>query len=188
MSSVYDKYYQRENLFGEPYTELIAFYSSYPKRGKLLDLGCGQGRDSIAIARQGYEVVGIDNSVLGITQMNEKAAQENLTLTGIVDDIFKYDRFSGFEFILLDSMFHFTKKDRLKEIDFINKIITCCDPKTIITFCIQNSGKKVATLNKTLSALAGIDRIHEISFPYQFKDDTTGHVSTTEYKIIVVKT
>ena len=71
MTVTYDKYYQTENLFGEPYPELIEFFAEYPYKGKLLDLGCGQGRDAIALARLGYSVTGIDNSKVGIQQMNQ---------------------------------------------------------------------------------------------------------------------
>ena len=65
----YDKYYKTEDLFGEPYPELIDFFKIYEPKGKLIDLGCGQGRDSISLAKLGYNVTGIDNSKVGIDQM-----------------------------------------------------------------------------------------------------------------------
>lgn len=37
MPVTYDKYYQTENLFGEPYPELIEFFAEYPRKGKVLD-------------------------------------------------------------------------------------------------------------------------------------------------------
>ncbi len=40
----YDKHDQTENLFREPYPELIGFFAEIPKKGAVLDLGCGQGR------------------------------------------------------------------------------------------------------------------------------------------------
>lgn len=187
MGSGYNTYYQTEDLFGEPYPELIAFFSSYSRKGKLLDLGCGQGRDSIAMARLGFEVTGIDNSTLGIAQMNKKARKEKLNLTGIVDDIYQFEAFPDFDFILLDSMFHFTKKDLQKEIGFIKKIIAGSNKGAVVAFCIQNSDKKVSLLNDTLDSIGETTRIHEVSFPYQFKDDATGHISTTDYKMIVIK-
>ena len=58
MNVEYDKYYQTEKLFGEPYPELINFYAEIKNKGKLLDLGCGQGRDAIALAKKlGYSKV-----------------------------------------------------------------------------------------------------------------------------------
>ena len=187
MNSGYDSHYQTEDLFGEPYPELITFFSTFPKKGKVLDLGCGQGRDAIAIARLGYQVVGIDNSKVGIKQLNEKAIGEKLKLKGIVDDIYQYDAFSDFDFILLDSMFHFNKKDLQKETDFIKRIVDCSKQETVIVFCIQNTGKKISILNSTIDFNGDIGRIHEASFPYQFKDDATGHISTTDYKLIAIK-
>lgn len=47
MKVEYDNYYQTEDLFGAPYPELIAFYASMEKKGRLLDVGCGQGRDAM---------------------------------------------------------------------------------------------------------------------------------------------
>ncbi|MEZ4951696.1 MAG: methyltransferase domain-containing protein, partial [Saprospiraceae bacterium] len=80
MPEAYDKYYQTEDLFGSPYPELIAFFTKLPSKGNVLDLGCGQGRDAIALARMGYSVTGIDNSSVGIKQMNQIAKNEKLDL------------------------------------------------------------------------------------------------------------
>jgi tellurite methyltransferase len=116
MAMSYGKYYNTEDYFGAPYHELIAFLSDYPKKGKLLDLGFGQGRDAIALARLCYSVAGIDSSKVGIDQMNQISQNENLDLIGIVGDIYTFDRFGEFDMVLLDSMFHFAKKDKEREI------------------------------------------------------------------------
>lgn len=34
----YDKYYKTENLFGDPYAELLEFFRDYQSKGKLLDV------------------------------------------------------------------------------------------------------------------------------------------------------
>jgi 2-polyprenyl-3-methyl-5-hydroxy-6-metoxy-1,4-benzoquinol methylase len=124
MSVSYNKYYQTENLFGDPYIELLALLSKYPKHEKVLDLGCGQGRDAIALARMGFDVTGIDNSSVGIAQMNQIAKTEQLQLNGIVADIFEFDNFTNYDFVLQDSLLHFTKKDLAKETEFIKRIIS----------------------------------------------------------------
>jgi len=99
----YDQYYKTEDLFGKPYPELMEFFAHLPKKGKVLDLGCGQGRDAIAIARMGYTVTGIDDSKVGIQQLNAIADYEKLDLTGTIMDIYAFDDFQEYDIILLDS-------------------------------------------------------------------------------------
>ena len=113
MTKSYDKYYKIENYFGKPYPNLISFFKNYPVRGKMLDLGCGQGRNAIPLAKLGYDVTGIDSSKVGIKQMLNAIESKNVKLTGLVGDIYKFNKFPEFNFIMLDNMFHFLKKDIL---------------------------------------------------------------------------
>lgn len=183
----YDKYYQTENLFGEPYRELIDFFSEYPPTGKVLDLGCGQGRDSIPLSRLGFEVMGIDNSEVGIEQMNRIAKTENLKLTGVTTDIFEFDDFTDYDFVLLDSMFHFTKNDRKKETEFIRRILSKIKKGCLLIFCIQDTGKKVNILNETIDHRGQLDRLVDKKIKYIFEDSETGHKSETNYRMIVIR-
>lgn len=93
----YDKYYKTKELFGQPYPELIDFFKNYEPKGKIIDLGCGQGRDSISLARLGYKVTGIDNSKVGIEQINSISKKERINAIGIVEDIYAFDRYQDFE-------------------------------------------------------------------------------------------
>jgi len=187
MTVTYDKYYQTENLFGEPYPKLIEFFAEYPNKGKLLDLGCGQGRDAIALARLGYSVTGIDNSQIGIDQMNQIGQVENLNLVGQVGDIYAFDRFDEFDIILLDSMFHFAKKDKEKEIGLIKKIILDLRNGSLIVVCIQDTGDKVQILNKSIDFEKKLKRLTDKDFKYVFEDKDSGHKSETDYRMIIVE-
>lgn len=187
MTVTYDKYYQTQNLFGEPYPELIAFFADFPMKGKVLDLGCGQGRDAIALARLGYPVTGIDNSKVGIDQMNEIGHSENLDLVGHVGDIYAFDRFSEFDFVLLDSMFHFTKKDKEKEIGLIKKIVSDMRKGSLLLVCIQDTGDKVQTLNKAIDIERKHKRLSDKEFKYIFEDSESGHKSESDYRMIVIE-
>ena len=187
MKVEYDKYYQTENLFGEPYPELIDFYSAIEKKGKLLDLGCGQGRDSIPLARLGFSVTGIDNSKVGIEQLNKVAKKENLPLKGFVEDIYSYSNFDKFEFLLIDSMFHFGKREREKEVNFLNRLIEESNPNTLITICIQKIGKKVEILNTIISSKNNLVLQNETELIYKYEDKESNHGSESKYEMITVK-
>ncbi len=187
MTVTYDKYYQTENLFGEPYPELIEFFTEFPNKGKLLDLGCGQGRDAIALARLGYSVTGIDNSRVGIDQMNEFGQNEKLNLVGQIGDIYAFDRFNEFDIILMDSMFHFAKKDKEKEIELIKKIISDLKNGSLVVVCIQDTGEKVQILNKAIDYERKTKRLMDKVFKYVFEDKDSGHKSETNYRMIIAE-
>lgn len=187
MAVAYDKHYRTENLFGEPYPELINFFSNNPTSGKLLDLGCGQGRDAIPLAKLGYEVTGIDNSAVGIRQVERIAKLEELNLTGLVADIHKFQDFRNFDFILLDSMFHFRKSELKQETELVERVIQESKKGTLIIFCIQNSGSKIKTFNNIVSNLKFTLRTTELDFKYIYEDKESDHVAISKYKMIVIK-
>jgi len=187
MNVEYDKYYQTEKLFGDPYPELLEFYSAIVKKGRLLDLGCGQGRDSIPLAKLGFTVIGIDNSIVGIEQLNIAAEEEGLSLKGIVGDIYNYSNFGEFEFILLDSMFHFYKNSREKEIAYIKRIVSGSKLDTLITICIQDTGSKVKILNSIIIDDNAVDIVSIVDFTYVFIDKESNHHSKSNYKMITVR-
>jgi 2-polyprenyl-3-methyl-5-hydroxy-6-metoxy-1,4-benzoquinol methylase len=117
--ATYDKYYKKENYFGSPCPELIAFFEAFPNRGTLCDMGAGQGRDSIPLHKLGYSVTAVDISKKGLEQLKDKCPGISTELS----DLYTYD-ISEFDFILLDSIVHFYKNDLEKETRLIKNIIS----------------------------------------------------------------
>ena len=184
----YDKYYKTENLFGDPYQELIDFFKNYNPKGKLIDIGCGQGRNSIALARMAYKVTGIDNSKLGIQQMLQVSESENLKITGLVDDIYHFDRYQDYDIVLLDSMFHFDKRDKQKETSLIAKIAEDINSDSLICVCIQDTGSKVMILKKTIeNTKLDFEILNDSSLIYQYEDKESGHKSETKYCMYIIR-
>ncbi len=187
MKIAYDKYYQTENLFGKPYPELMDFFADYPPPGKILDMGCGQGRDAIPLARLGFEVLGIDHSQVGIEQMNLIAQNENLQLRGVTADVYAFDNFAAFDYILLDSMFHFAKPDREKEIGLLDRICSRMKAGCLLIVCIQDTGDKVKILNVTIDSHPDMKRIEDQAFTYVYEDHESKHRSESRYRMLVVQ-
>src|ERR1700709_1148932 len=61
------------------------------KPGKALDVGMGEGRNSIFLAQQGWAVTGFDSADEGVRRANAKAQQLGLKLTTLVTSFEQFD-------------------------------------------------------------------------------------------------
>ena len=61
------------------------------KPGKALDIGMGQGRNSLFLAALGWEVTGFDISEVGVKQAQAEAAKRGLKIDARVGDVDKFD-------------------------------------------------------------------------------------------------
>lgn len=80
-----------------------------PKQGiiSLLDIGCGEGRDSVHFARNGYDVTGLDISQNGLDKV-VKLAEEHGVLVNIVKaDIKKYQLSRMYDVIYSTGTMHY---------------------------------------------------------------------------------
>ncbi len=185
MSSSYDAYYQIENYFGDAHPALISFFQDIHPEGRILDIGCGQGRNALPLARLGYEVTGVDSSGVGISQMLKVAASENLSIDGRVEDMFEFDTYQEFDVILLDSMLHFTQKDRQKEADWIGTIFSRIKKGCYVVFCIPENQRISQELEEVANSSPFMEKELDISFEYTFYSQDSDHQSVTPYQLLV---
>lgn len=78
----YDKEYSSvENLFGIEAEKILKdYYHKINKSLPVLDLGAGQGRNSLFLARKGFTVDAVDPSKAGIDIISTQAEKENLAI------------------------------------------------------------------------------------------------------------
>lgn len=91
MSETYDKLYRsNSSYFGAAAeTDLVSYINSNEfSSGMLaLDIGCGQGRDTIFLAKRGAKVTAIDSSKVGIDQLRERLDTMQITADLKICDI-----------------------------------------------------------------------------------------------------
>ena len=109
----YEKQYrEKRNVCGDQFPEIAEFFDTYPKQpARVLDLGCGQGRDALMVARHGHSVLGVDISGTGVQQMKEDANRENLQIQGAIADITDYEIDEDFDVVILDRVLHMLKEE-----------------------------------------------------------------------------
>ena len=71
--------------------------------GAVLDIGCGPGRHSVALAKRGFEVTGVDVTPCLLRRAKELARSEGLEVEWILADMREFVRPAGFDLVI--SMF-----------------------------------------------------------------------------------
>ncbi len=90
---IYDERYARPGLYwGSKPTglarDLLRIARTLPRSPRtLVDLGCGEGRDSIYFARRGYRVLGVDISSVGVRKAERRAARLGVEARFLVGDL-----------------------------------------------------------------------------------------------------
>jgi len=105
----------------------------YPptKKSKLLDIGAGEGRNSLFFARNGYDVTAVEISEAGVEKINKQAKNNNLKIKTVKADYIdfqsknteQYDVVFSVGFMhYVPSALRFEIFDKLKEYTTINGI------------------------------------------------------------------
>lgn len=124
----YDEEYRRcESACGEPFGEFVAFFDSLESRLSVLDLGCGQGRDSLMAARRGHSVHGVDLSPTGIAQLAAIAKSEQLSLKCEVADVEKFEPKREYDVVVIDRVLHMLASDQ-RRISLLEKAVKWVQP------------------------------------------------------------
>jgi cyclopropane fatty-acyl-phospholipid synthase-like methyltransferase len=84
-------YSSTPGFFGtEPEESLVRFADLLHPASTALDVGCGQGRNSLFLARRGIQVDALDPSPVAVASVKDIAGRENLsirTICGTFDDL-----------------------------------------------------------------------------------------------------
>lgn len=113
MPTDYEQVYrQQRHALGDPSREFVAFFDHYKRQNAaVVDIGCGQGRDALFIARLGHHVVGVDISTTAIAQLLEDAKSEGLNIEGVVADLREYEPADDYDVAVIDRTLHMLEKD-----------------------------------------------------------------------------
>jgi SAM-dependent methyltransferase len=88
-----------------------------------LDLGCGEGRNALFLARAGFRVTAVDFADVALDRLHAVAANEGLTIETICEDMFAYLALPHtFNFVVLANI-HPPRQERLYLYQHLNRIV-----------------------------------------------------------------
>ncbi|MFT4416591.1 class I SAM-dependent methyltransferase [Fredinandcohnia humi] len=105
-----------------PDENLVSYFdSSLINPGKVLELGCGPGRNAIYLSEKGCIVDAVDSSRIAIEWGKERALKRNVTINFLKMNIFKLDILeSTYDFVYDSGYFHhIAPHRRMSYIDLI---------------------------------------------------------------------
>jgi tellurite methyltransferase len=83
---------------------------------KLLDIGCGEGKDSVFFARNGYHVTGIDIADAGIEKTKRLADKVGVHINVFKADILDFRLDTTYDILFSNGVLHYIKPELRKEL------------------------------------------------------------------------
>lgn len=97
-----DRYRQKGSVWGAEPNQFVVAYLSDLEPCRVLDLGTGQGRNAIWLARQGHQVTAVDISDVAVAQATEIAADAGVEVDFIAADLERWQPEPGsYDLVLL---------------------------------------------------------------------------------------
>lgn len=140
-----------------PYEKWVAFIKECMKKYNITpnivcDLGCGTGKMTSMFAREGIDMIGIDNSSEMLMVANEKAYDEELDILYLLQDMSQFELYGTVDLIYsaCDSMNYLVEEeDVLSTLKWVNNYL---EPQGLFIFDINTPYKYKEVLGNQIFA------------------------------------
>ncbi|MBM4104405.1 MAG: methyltransferase domain-containing protein [Planctomycetes bacterium] len=120
ISNPYDKRYAQDNFYWglKPSALCYEILKHLPpeKSPTALDMGCGEGRNAVFLARNGYRVWAFDLSAAGVEKTRRYAEQLNLPVAVFQTDINSYRLQENYDILFSTGTMHYIRPELRDEI------------------------------------------------------------------------
>jgi SAM-dependent methyltransferase len=105
-------------LWGRDPGRLVSGIDRWVCGGTVLDAGCGDGKNSLYLERQGFKVLGVDVSRTALTAMRQRAAEAGQIIEGryVVADLERFSIDEAFDVIVSYGLYHCLNRQRRVEV------------------------------------------------------------------------
>jgi tellurite methyltransferase len=148
----YDSRYSKKEFYWslKPKNLVVDSIQHLHSNAKVLDIGCGEGKDSFFLAKNNFNVTAIDFSEEGIKKLKEFAKKEKLKIKTEVSDAKSYlQDCEIFDAIFVMNVFQFIEeKNIINMIKQIQSKTKSNGLNVIASFIAENSKQKNIVLSK----------------------------------------
>lgn len=86
-----ERYSDEEYVYGKDPNDFLANAAGKIPKGRVLCIAEGEGRNAVFLAQQGYDVVAVDSSAVGLGKARKLAEERGVNIETIVCDLANYD-------------------------------------------------------------------------------------------------
>ncbi|MFO8059817.1 MAG: methyltransferase domain-containing protein [Bacillota bacterium] len=102
---------ESSSIFGDASREIVAASGVLPRDSRVLDMGCGEGRNALFLARAGFRVDAFDISERAVSKMLRSAEQRGIEVTGWVEDMTRFRFRRQYDLIISHGVLHLLQRD-----------------------------------------------------------------------------
>lgn len=100
------------STMGGPNHDIIELAAGLPEKARVLDLGCGEGRNALFLAQKGCQVTAVDLSESALKKLNYLAAKAGVQIKTIIADLRTIDIKEHYDVVMAHGVIDYlTKKD-----------------------------------------------------------------------------
>ena len=150
------------------YSQILTEAKKYGN-GKVLDIGAGEGADSIRLAKLGFEIDAVEFSPIAVNKININSKRENVSINAICCDIEKFTTINFYDIVMCNGVRHYIENK--------HNIMELMQKHTKI------GGINCVSLFSSFSPIPTCHKIIDV-----FPDDENGQIETaySEWKKLLV--
>ena len=148
-----EDYLTKKYGYTRTHSEVIEALETITQPCKVLDLGCGRGRNALYLARKGFDVTAVDYNQASLDILQEVMEAEDLDLQVGTYDINSASLIQDYDWIISTVVFMFLQKDR------VPAVIHNMQERT-----------KPGGYNLIVAAMDTADYPCTVGFPFAFKE------------------
>ena len=96
-----DRYADEDRVWGGEPNRFVVQYLADITPGSAIDLGAGEGRNAVWLARQGWDVTAVDFSAVGLAKARAMAAEAGVALATVAEDAMDFEPSVHVDLVLL---------------------------------------------------------------------------------------